>query len=342
MSTQTLEAPTARVILPAGASRAEWLAARTVGVGGSDVAAILGMDSHRGPMHVYLDKRGELEEQRSETLDRAARRGNQLEGLVAELFAEETGLAVATAPGMFAHVDRPWMIANPDRIVGGDGILECKTRTWRSAQRENWDGEEAPDGPALQAYWYRAVTGYSTAHVAGLVDDEFRQWRLPDDRELLDHLTEYVTTWWHDHVVAGVAPKVDGSKATTKLLSHLWDATPEKVTEVDAAEVLILRAEMAELETQAAAVKKELARVKNRMAELIGTGEIAMAGGRELYSRKQNGTFAAARFAAAHPEIVAAHQKTVTVPDWDAIKTTFPQEYRAHRARVLRVPKDTR
>jgi putative phage-type endonuclease len=340
MSSVTLEAPTARVILPAGAPRQTWLDARTAGVGGSDVAAILGLDTRRGPLHVYLDKRGELEEQRSAQLDRSARRGNRLEGLVAELFEEETGLPVATAPGMFQHVDRPWMIANPDRIVDGTGILECKTRTWRSAQRENWDGEEAPDGPALQAYWYRAVTGYRSAFVAGLVDDEFRQWQLPDDTELIDHLVEYVTRWWHEHVVAGVPPKVDGSKATTELLAHLWQAKPEAITEVDEGEALILRARLAELEKQAAAVKTELARVKNRMAELIGTGEIAMADGRELFTRKANGTFASSRFAAAHPEIVAAHQMTVSVPDWDAIKTKFPQEYRAHRARVLRVPKD--
>ena len=40
--------------------RPSWLAARRAGIGGSDAAAILGLDPFKSPLAVYMDKRGEL------------------------------------------------------------------------------------------------------------------------------------------------------------------------------------------------------------------------------------------------------------------------------------------
>lgn len=66
--------PSARLLLPADASEDEWHAARLTGIGGSDVAAILGMDRYRGPLHVWRAKRGELDQQRDIRLERSALR----------------------------------------------------------------------------------------------------------------------------------------------------------------------------------------------------------------------------------------------------------------------------
>lgn len=38
--------------------RADWLAARRTGIGGSDVAPILGLSKWRSPLDVYMVKRG--------------------------------------------------------------------------------------------------------------------------------------------------------------------------------------------------------------------------------------------------------------------------------------------
>jgi putative phage-type endonuclease len=165
-------APTARLLLPAGAAAEVWQATRATGVGGSDVAAILGMDAHRGALAVWLEKTGQAPQRRDARLERSARRGHRLESLVAEFFAEETGLTVLDSPGTLQHVDHPHWIANPDRLtvatagIGRDdvSVLECKSRTWRSARFEGWHGEEAPDRPAIQAHWYLTVTGYRTAY----------------------------------------------------------------------------------------------------------------------------------------------------------------------------------
>jgi putative phage-type endonuclease len=342
--------PTARLLAPAGVPREEWLDVRRQGIGGSDVAAILGMDKRRGPLHVYLDKRGELEERRDPKLDRSARRGQKLESLVAELFAEETGLAVVDPPGTLQHAEHPWMLVNIDRAVfeqqGGEldgygGVLECKTRTWRSARTEDWRGEEPPDGPAIQACWGMAVTGYRKAWVAGLLDDDFVHFRLAYDQELIDHLVKAVSDFWHEHVLAGVPPEPGDLEATDELLSHLWDVkadsirffSPEEVAEADK-----LIARRRELLDERKELKRELEGIENKLKHKLGDAEIAVAPGRTLYTWVRNGTFAPKRFREDHPRIAERHQRRVSVLDIEALKTHHPDKYRAHRARVLRVP----
>lgn len=345
--------PTARLLAPSGLPREEWLAVRKQGIGGSDVAAILGMDRYRGPLHVYLDKRGELgehEARRDPRLDRAARRGQKLESLVAELFAEETGLWVVNSPGTFQHAEHPHMLVNLDRAVfdaqsdegdGDGGVLECKSRTWRSARREDWGGEEPPDGPAIQAFWGMAVTGYRKGWVAGLLDDDFAWFRLQYDQELIDHLVAVVADFWHNHVLAEVPPEPGDLEATDELLSHLWDVqadsirlfTPDQVAEVDQ-----LLARRREIVAERKELKRELGAIENKLKHNLGDAEIALAPGRELYSWKRNGNFAWKRFTDAHPSIAARHRKRVDILDVEALKTHQSDKYQAFRARVLRVP----
>lgn len=342
--------PTARLLAPSGLSREEWLEVRRAGIGGSDVAAILGMDRWRGPLHVYKDKRGELEERRDPGLERAARRGHKLESLVAELFAEETGLWVVDSPGTLQHADHSWMLANPDRVAfdaphagwpyaDGGRVLECKSRTWRSARAEDWRGEEAPDGPALQAYWYRAVTGYKKAHVAGLVDDDFVHFELPEDDELIGHLVQLVSEFWHEHIVAGVPPEPGDLPSTDELLSHMWEVTADSVKlfgPAEIAEVDPLLARRQEIRDEAKALDRELGGIENSLKARLGDAEIAIGPGRELYSWKRNGNFAPRRFSEAHPDVAAQHRKNVDALDVGSLKASEPDLHRAFRARVLR------
>ncbi|WAZ20240.1 YqaJ viral recombinase family protein [Streptomyces cinnabarinus] len=338
--------PTARLLLPAGAPIDAWCDARRQGAGGSDVAAILGMDGHGGALRVWLEKTGQAPERRDARLERSARRGHALEGLVAEFFAEESGLIVLDSPGTLQHVDHPHWIANPDRLtVAPDtqardelGVLECKTRTWRSARVENWRGDEAPDGPALQAHWYMTVTGLGFAYVAGLIDDDLTWFRLEHDDELSGLLADAVDRFWHDHVLAGLPPKPDGAEATTELLARLWDAREEATVEVDPVEVAFLTQRRSVLKERMGDLAEELGTVENRMRQLAGEAEVAMVGGREAYSWRANGQFAPARFRAGEPELAAQYSRLVPAVDVTRLEAEHPKTYRKYRARVLRVP----
>src|SRR5690606_13419543 len=162
------DAPTARLILPAGASREEWLTVRRAGIGGSDVARILGLDEYAGALRVWEEKAGY-----EEPSNGRMKWGTRLEAVIAEGFEEETGLTTAIPAGTFAHLDHPWALANIERHVLEDGAavapLELKNKS-EFVARKGWEGsDEAPDAPAIQAHWYTGVGGYSHAYVAALL-----------------------------------------------------------------------------------------------------------------------------------------------------------------------------
>ncbi|MFJ6841421.1 YqaJ viral recombinase family protein [Streptomyces griseoluteus] len=343
-SVSGLAAPTARLLLPAGAPQDAWHAARLGGIGGSDVAAILGMDPHRGSLHVWLEKTGQAPARRDARLDRAARRGHRLEGLTAEFFAEDSGLTVIDSPGTLQHVDHPHWIANPDRLTdGGDGelgVLECKSRTWRSARSEGWHGEQAPDRPAIQAHWYLTVTGYGVSYVAGLIDDELVWFRLERDDELCALLADSVNRFWYDHVLAAVPPEPDGNAATAELLARLWDAREEATVEVDPVETMLLKQRRRELREEIGDRDRELTEIENRLRALLGDAEVATIGGRPAYTWRQNGQFAPARFREAEPQLAAEYTHYVPAIDTKWLAKDHPETYRKYRARVLRVPSE--
>ncbi|MGW3152703.1 YqaJ viral recombinase family nuclease [Streptomyces sp. NPDC001089] len=335
------------MLLPAGAPEADWHAARLTGVGGSDVPAILGLDTHGGALRVWQDKAG-IRREVDARLERAARRGHRLEGLTAEFFAEESGLLVVDAPGTLQHVDHPHWLANPDRLTvrpddeqaADPGVLECKTRTWRSAHAEGWRGDEAPDGPALQAHWYLTVTGFRYAHVAGLIDDELVWWRLERDDELCQMLADAVDRFWHDHVLTGIPPKADGSQAAAELLARMWEADEETAVEVDPVEALLLNQRRRELKEAASRLDDELTEVENQMKQLVGAAEIATVGGKPVFTWKANGQFAHRRFRAAQPELAAEYTHMVPAIDTVRLAADHPETYRTYRARALRSPSE--
>lgn len=333
--------------MPAGPTDDVWRAVRRMGVGGSDVPAILGLDRFRGPLGVWQDKLGHPRELDAR-LERSARRGHRLEGLVAEFFAEESGATVLDSPGTLQHVDHPHWLANPDRIVlrtddqdaAEPGVLECKSRTWRAAQAEGWRGDEAPDAPSLQAHWYLTVTGYRHAYVAGLIDDDLVWWRLERDDELCQMLADAVDQFWHDHVLTRVPPPADNSRDTTELLAHLWDAREEATVEVDPVEALLLNQRRRELKEQAAGIEHELTGVENRMRQLAGDAEVATVGGKPVFTWKANGQFAHRKFRNAEPELAAGYTHLVPAVDTARLAADHPTTYRKYRARVLRAPSE--
>ena len=102
-----------------------WLKERKKGIGGSDVAAVLGLSKYKTALDVYLDKTtDEITVKESEAL----RQGKDLEPYVASRFTEETGLKVYQKNEILQHPEYPYIIANIDYFIEGmPAFLECKT-----------------------------------------------------------------------------------------------------------------------------------------------------------------------------------------------------------------------
>jgi putative phage-type endonuclease len=338
-------APEARVILPTGDMwdpeyRKRWLAARLNGLGGSDVAVLLGFVSGKGPWHVFEDKHGRGKDFDTEAMEF----GREMEEPIARVFSRRTGIPVIEPPGMYVNVERPWMLGNIDRLALDadtrevEGPVECKNRTeW---QLTDWEQDEAPDAPQIQNLWYQAVGGWRKGYVAACVGGNKLRWHeVPRREDLLAHLVQWTEDWWQRHIVEGNEPEADGLPGTKDLLAHLWDVKEDAVAQVAVEQARNLRRRASALSAAIDRAQRRLDEVENTMRLLARENEIVKTpGGKVAWTWKQNGNFAPAKFAKEHPELAAQYAVTKTGIDTKALAKDHPKLYRSYRARVLRVP----
>lgn len=125
----------------------EWLSYRRLGIGGSDVAAIMGISPFATSRDLYNDKIGVEPVIEEESNWVALEVGHRLEDLVAEIFSKKTGLEVFPVRIMFRHPLYPFMLADVDFFVrmpdGSFAILECKTCNYNA--KDKWADGNIPD-----------------------------------------------------------------------------------------------------------------------------------------------------------------------------------------------------
>jgi putative phage-type endonuclease len=183
-------------------SRDAWLDQRRTGIGGSDVAAILGLSKWKTPLAVYQEKRGEVEPQPDNP---AMRWGRYLEPVVRQAYADETGREVRVLPDMLRHPKHHFMIANIDGFTSDQRIFEAKTA--RTADGWGEPGtDQIPQPYLLQVQHYLAVAQFAVADVAVLIGgSDFRLYEVPADTELQQMIIEAEAQFW-DCVQKGEPP----------------------------------------------------------------------------------------------------------------------------------------
>lgn len=203
----------------AGVDRAEWLQLRKSGIGGSDAGAICGVNPYSSAMKVFRDKTSEETEEQDKE---AIRIGHDLEDYVAQRFMEATGLKVRKSNFMYRSAEHPFMIADVDRlVVGEDAGLECKTASAYSADK--WADGNIPLHYVMQCYHYMAVTGKRVWYIAAVIlGREFTYRRMEWDDELINRLVEIEEDFWNNHVVKGIIPPPDGSRACDEVIGQYY------------------------------------------------------------------------------------------------------------------------
>lgn len=198
-------------------TRAEWLAARKSGIGGSDSWRIV-LDpaeyKYAGCADLYREKTSDAVD---ETDSLPCRVGRELEGLVATLYTEETGRAVHKYNRLIRSDAHPFMLANIDRkLFGVNEGLECKTIGEMAARRYmgmDEDGKriyvdrfipgDMEQSLANKLEWYiqmqhyMAVTGWQMWHLAVLIGNRTFLWYdVPRDEDYINLIIERETEFW--------------------------------------------------------------------------------------------------------------------------------------------------
>ncbi|MDF0480248.1 YqaJ viral recombinase family protein [Vagococcus sp. PNs007] len=197
-------------------TREEWLADRQKGLGGSDVATVLGLNKYKSAFQLWLEKIGEFVP--GELESEAAYWGTELEEVVAKEFSFRTDKKVRRRNMVFEHPNYPFLRANIDRdVVGENAILECKTASAYLAK--DWEDDEIPAQYICQVQHYMNVLDCEFAYIAVLIGGQRFVWkRIERDQELIDIIIQRCTEFWQVNVCQNVAPPVDGSNAANEFL----------------------------------------------------------------------------------------------------------------------------
>ena len=103
----------------------KWLKTRDLGIGGSDAAVIMGMNSYKSPYQLWMEKTGQVEPPDLSD-NQYVYWGTKNEANIADWFQEETGKKVKRL-GTLQSREYPFMLANVDRtVIGENAGLEIR------------------------------------------------------------------------------------------------------------------------------------------------------------------------------------------------------------------------
>lgn len=277
----------------------EWLKLRSQYIGGSDAAAVVGMNAFSSPYSLWAEKTGKAP---SFSGNLATEVGTYLEEFVAQKFAEETGKKVRKCNYSFLNSQYPFAIANIDReIVGEDAGLEIKTTDTLNLKK--FKNGEYPENYYVQCVHYMAVTGKKRWYLAVLIGNkEFKWFTIERDEAEIAALMGAEKDFY-EFVKNNTPPAIDGSKATTESIKTIYAESNDESTvdlmayRKDLALYTALSQQIKELQTQ----QDEAA---NRIKEFMGESSGGFCDGFKVsWGSRSKKTFDVNKFAEAHPDI---------------------------------------
>jgi len=176
-------------------------------IGGSDIAAVMGMSRWVTPLQLWSEKTGKVPA-KDLSDNEAVEMGTELEETVARMFTKRTGKKVRRAPKNYTYkasskgssvdidVELDFVRCQVDRLVEGtDELLECKTASaWKEKE---WEGEEIPAEYILQVQWQLGITGRSIGHIAVLIGGQkFLYKEITFDRKLFNKMIDEAVVFW--------------------------------------------------------------------------------------------------------------------------------------------------
>ena len=234
-------------------NRETFLLNRKLGIGGSDVAPIMGLSSWSTPLDVYRDKISQ--ELICEELSTDLKRGIRVEKYILQEYSESINEVIETNLPPIIDKEYPFMRGNADaRIVGKNVLVEAKsTKTpismWNAGIPEYYRTQvayyamladaERVDIPVLFSNWQYACYTY---------------WR---DYEFEAQIKEAVINFWQNHIVKGIAP----APSTHEELQQAYpDIYTEKTIKADEN----IRQIVSELQ-EASSKRKELEKLEQKL-----------------------------------------------------------------------------
>lgn len=281
---------------------------RTKGIGGSEIASILGMNQYSSPYKVWLEKTGRQE---NNVQNKFTDAGNILENAVSDFFVFKTNHRVIKASAVqktYVHPKYPFAIGTPDRryIANsrvGKGVLECKTT------QKMYDDIDMAWFCQLQ--WYLGILGLSYGSVAWLergLDFKYKEYEY--DKEFFEYLIDSASTFWNDNVLKDIPPEPLNVSDIEIMFRKHRDAV-----------TIIASEELNDIHTKICVMRDTMKELKEQEEKLVDSVKMVMRDAEAVIYRetplftwkasKDTTTFDKERFKEEHPALWDQYQKTV-------------------------------
>lgn len=272
----------------------EWHAARRHALGGSEIAAVVGLAppqwSSRFSLWHY--KAGLIPPDDRDTFKMTL--GRVLEDAVVELHVQRNSSHVQRT-GMWRHKDRPYQVSEPDRFKVPAprshkpySIVEAKTADSGNAFEWGPDGGSNDDAPpyyVAQTLWYLDTFGFSEGTLAVLIGArEYREYTIRHSSTDCAWLRSEAEKFL-DSVARGEAPPIDGAEAT-------YNAVRQLHPEIDGGSVELphhLAQAYADARQGYLEAETTLTRWKGEIGAYMGTARTAWCNGIHIATRKSRG-----------------------------------------------------
>ncbi|TWI69025.1 putative phage-type endonuclease [Pseudoduganella lurida] len=182
-------------------------------LGGSDIAAILGVSPYRNVVDLWLDKI----KPRAESGQNAAakRRGSRLEPYILDMIREEHGLEIVAANNRYIDAELPYMAAEIDfeyRDPDTGEVENGEIKTVHPFKMKEW-GEHGTDNLPLhyvaQVQHGMGVRTASRCRVFALIGDDLKPYVVERDDELIEAMRARAAEFWTKYVLPKVQPPLD-------------------------------------------------------------------------------------------------------------------------------------
>jgi putative phage-type endonuclease len=205
---------------------------RKNGIGGSDVAAICGLNPYKSAIDVYFQKT--LDDLPDQEENDNIWWGNALESVIVDKYKKIFPQKI-TFPDTKTDDQLSFMLANVDGILEDGGVLEVKNVGEFS--KKKWGQQFTDDIPVeyyLQVAHYVRIFKAPYAHIAAYFGGaDFRIFEYIPNKAIENMIVEKCSNFWENHVLKRVAPPVTQYSDQLKLWKDaLADSKKEAIPDV--------------------------------------------------------------------------------------------------------------
>ena len=215
------------ITLPQGHDRRKY-------IGGSDVAAILGISPWRSAVDLWVDKTTPPVENGQNAA--AKRRGTRLEPYILDMIREDFGIKIASVNQRYIDPELDFLAAEIDAETEDGENIEIKTvPPFKAKEWGEHETDQLPLHYVAQVQHGLGVRNRKICRVFALIGDELKPYVVERDDETIAAMRARCSEFWTKYVLPKIQPPLDFQhKDVLETLKRIYPGTDGTIIEATA------------------------------------------------------------------------------------------------------------